>query len=43
MKLIHMIPVELLRTSLEALSMDFPQFTMVLSQGYLKIYKQVVA
>jgi len=41
MKLIHQIPLQLLKMSLEVLSLEFPQFTLVVSQGYLKIYEQV--
>jgi hypothetical protein len=43
MKLIHMIPLHLLKQSLEQIALDFPQFVLVESQGYLKIYKQVRA
>jgi hypothetical protein len=42
MKLIKMIPLHLVKTSLEAIRMEFPQFVLVQSQGFLKIYKQVV-
>lgn len=41
MQLIDMIPLELVKTSIEALKLDYEQFTFVISQGYLKIYKQV--
>jgi len=39
-RLIKQIPLELIKVSLEALEMTFPQFTLVVSQGFLKIYKQ---
>lgn len=41
MKLILTIPLERLTLTLEALSMQFVGFTLVQSQGCLKVYKQV--
>lgn len=41
MKLIQMIPLELVKESILKLSVRFPQFTLVESDGYLKIYEQV--
>ncbi len=41
MKLIHMIKLNTIKITLEQLAMSFPEFTLVQSDGYLKIYKQV--
>ena len=41
MQLIKMIPLKLIKTSLEALRLEFPQFTLVVSRDTLKIYEQV--
>lgn len=41
MRLVATIPLEQLRTSLEALKLDLPQFTLVSTTTALKIYKQV--
>jgi hypothetical protein len=40
MKLIKMIPLDQIKVSLDSFMADL-QFTFVISQGYLKIYKQV--
>lgn len=40
-KLVLTIPLESLRISLGALSLQFVGFVLVQSQGQLKIYKQV--
>lgn len=39
MRLIKQIPLDLVDFSFNPL--DYPQFVLVISQGYLKIYKQV--
>lgn len=41
MKLIKMIPLNLVTIDLDSLRLDYAQFTFVVSQGFLKIYKQV--
>lgn len=41
MKLIKMIPLHLIKIDLDALKLGYSEFTFVVSQGYLKIYKQV--
>ncbi len=41
MRLIHMIPINELQMTVEALSLQFPQFSIVCSQGFIKIYEQV--
>ncbi len=41
MKLIEMIPLNLIQCSIEALKMEYTQYTFVISQGYLKIYEQM--
>ena len=41
MKLIQMIPLHLVKESILRLAIRFPQFTLVESDGYLKIYEQV--
>jgi hypothetical protein len=41
MKLVKMIPLHLVKVSLDSLRLGYSEFTFVVSQGYLKIYKQV--
>lgn len=41
MKLIQTISLEDVKISIFDLGMKYPQFTFVVSQGVLKIYKQV--
>lgn len=41
MNLLHQIPLEQLQMPIDQMRMEFPQFTLVVSQGFLKIYKQV--
>lgn len=41
MRLIKTIPLDQVRVSIDDLTMDYPQFTFVLSQDSLKIYQQV--
>ncbi len=41
MKLRYQIPLNLIKCSIDALKTEYSQFTLVISQGYLKIYEQV--
>lgn len=41
MILIQMIPLDQVKMKLEDMQSKYPQFTMVFSKGYLKIYKQI--
>ncbi len=41
MKLLHTIPLKLVKEDISKLMLRFPQFTLVVSQGYLKIYEQI--
>lgn len=41
MKLIQMIPLHLIKCTLDQLKFDYPQYTLVISQDYLKIYEQI--
>ncbi len=41
MRLLHQIPLNLIKCSLETLKLQYPQFTLVISQDMLKIYEQV--
>jgi hypothetical protein len=41
MKLIETIPLSLVKADIQLLGFRHPNFTFVISQGYLKIYKQV--
>ena len=41
MKLIREIPLHLVKADLNALPLEYPQFVLVVSKGYLKIYKQI--
>ena len=43
MSLVAVIQLHGRSVALDQLSMEYPQFVLVLSQGYLKIYRQVVA
>lgn len=41
MRLIRTIPISQVTVGIEQLRLDWPQFTLVISQGMLRIYKQV--
>jgi hypothetical protein len=41
MRLIRAIPLDQVKVGIDQLSLDWPEFTLVISQGLLKIYKQV--
>ena len=41
MKLIHTIPLHLVRETLANISLEFSCFVLVESAGYLKIYQEV--
>jgi hypothetical protein len=41
MKLIKTIPLNEVKVEIKDLTLEYPQFILVVSQGTLKIYKQV--